>query len=362
MLKDAILESDPEVSVEFLDSAIDSLDAARTSAEAEALSETAFGDVAAWRPLAAQCRLARAEQLSLLARFSEAESDYVATLGLLDEEALASPFDAAAVVKRTPSAAPSRPSTTMAVGATMGAPADLPLAVVRVMAYDGLGVVQQQQGRWKEARASSAAAIAAASFAGVAQTDDPVPPSAPLSGLLGGAPTLMQRISLHDALAAFGEGGAGARAAAVIIGRVDDGPDPIGGYPQFWDKRAAHAAALFAAGDTAKAEGVWEGLCMKAPSNPPSVPTNGVKAGVNRAAAKLLDLERLTTNNNCEAFAGGTYLPCDDAGFPGLGGSFSPCVLYTGDEARRRLWPPKLVQALEQLRGEEGSATEPPPS
>ena len=282
MLKDAILESDPEVSVEFLDSAIDSLDAARTSAEAEALSETAFGDVAAWRPLAAQCRLARAEQLSLLARFSEAESDYVATLGLLDEEALASPFDAAAVVKRTPSAAPSRPSTTMAVGATMGAPADLPLAVVRVMAYDGLGVAQQQQGRWKEARASSAAAIAAASFAGIAQTDDPVPPSAPLSGLLGGAPTLMQRISLHDALAAFGEGGAGARAAAVIIGRVDDGPDPIGGYPQFWDKRAAHAAALFAAGDTAKAEGVWEGLCMKAPSNPPSVPTNGVKVSLNR--------------------------------------------------------------------------------
>ena len=39
MLKDAILESDPEVSVEFLDSAIDSLDAARTSAEAEALCQ-----------------------------------------------------------------------------------------------------------------------------------------------------------------------------------------------------------------------------------------------------------------------------------------------------------------------------------
>lgn len=92
---------------------------------------------------------------------------------------------------------------------------------------------------------------------------------------------------------------------------LDKGPDPDG-YPQFWDARAAQVAVLFASGYKGKAELEWKDLCRPAPPPPPSVPTNKVFAGVNRAAQTMLKVEGALTNNNCEDFDSGVYLPCDN--------------------------------------------------
>lgn len=55
------------------------------------------------------------------------------------------------------------------------------------------------------------------------------------------------------------------------------------------------------------------------------------------------------TNNNCEDFETGLYLPCDDAGIPGLGGSSSPCLLYNAPNARARAWPESFIDVLEDF-------------
>eukprot|EP00951_Prasinocladus_malaysianus_P006756 scaffold48053_cov44-Prasinocladus_malaysianus.AAC.1 len=64
----------------------------------------------------------------------------------------------------------------------------------------------------------------------------------------------------------------------------------------------------------------------------------------------MLQAEGMMTDRSCEDYDTGVYLPCDDAGIPGLGGSASPCALYTKSEASSRLWPPSLVDELDRFR------------
>lgn len=70
------------------------------------------------------------------------------------------------------------------------------------------------------------------------------------------------------------------------------------------------------------------------------------------AAQGMLLVEGAMTDRGCEDFATGIYLPCDDAGIPGLGGSSSPCALYTAGEAAARLWPLPVVEQLEAFRAQ----------
>ena len=56
---------------------------------------------------------------------------------------------------------------------------------------------------------------------------------------------------------------------------------------------------------------------------------DGVRAAVNRAAQLQLDAAGLLLGKQCEDFATGTPLPCNDAGIPGSGGSSAPCAIFT---------------------------------
>lgn len=176
-----------------------------------------------------------------------------------------------------------------------------------------------------------------------------VPTYAPSAGLRGSAPTMRQRVDLHYALATWAMGDVpGARR---VLETVDLGPDPTKqGLYQFWDARAAIASAAWADGDRGEADLTWQALCAATPSNPPSVPRDPIKARVNAAAQFMLDAEAAMTDRNCEDLDSGTYLPCDDAGIPGLAGSSAPCMLYSADEVRARLWPSRAYEALDALR------------
>jgi len=158
--------------------------------------------------------------------------------------------------------------------------------------------------------------------------------------------------TLARALLRGGEAG-----AVKDLRAIDKGPNPDG-YPQFWDARAAQAVALYVAGKRDAAELEWEDLCRPHPPPPPSVPTNKVFAGVNLAAQNMLKAEGKVldlTSNSCENFDTGLYMPCDDAGIPGLGGSSSPCLLYNRTSAAARGWPDGFIDSLEEFR--KGSPT-----
>ena len=55
--------------------------------------------------------------------------------------------------------------------------------------------------------------------------------------------------------------------------------------------------------------------------------------------------------NTCFHF--GWWCVVSAAGIPGLGGSSSPCALYTPEEVRIRLWPEKLVTSFATFRNQE---------
>ena len=171
-----------------------------------------------------------------------------------------------------------------------------------------------------------------------------VPTTAFKAGMRGGAPTVAQRVAFDAAMARWG---AGEPAVAVaMLDQLDMGPEPDAGYPQFWEARAARAAALWASGAKPRAEAEWAALCAPTRPNPPATPTNGVKAAVNKAAQAQFDAYGILMDKRCEDFSSGTPLPCDDAGIPGSAGSSSPCAIFTTQEARARLWPPGAVKAL----------------
>ena len=68
-----------------------------------------------------------------------------------------------------------------------------------------------------------------------------------------------------------------------------------------------------------KAELEWRELCKSTPTPPPSTPTNKLYAGVNKLSQALLQAESSFIDKSCEDFTSGVYIPCDDAGIPGLG-------------------------------------------
>ena len=220
---------------------------------------------------------------------------------------------------------------------------DLPLA------YDGLGIVlmQEEIHEYDEAVAVLEKAIAAAAASGLGGVD--VPTYALVSGLRGGAPTMLQRLELHRALA---QTAAGPIAKAVAsFERIDKGPNPDG-YPQFWEARAALTASLWKAGAKVRAEQEWKALCLPSPVPPPSTPTNTIYANVNRAAQFLLRVEGAFVDTACEDYSTGVFIPCDDAGIPGLGGSAAPCEIFTEEEVRLRLWPSTMIRALVNFRSQ----------
>ena len=220
---------------------------------------------------------------------------------------------------------------------------DLPLA------YDGLGIVlmQEEIGDYDGAVSVLDTAIAAAAASGLGGVD--VPTYALVSGLRGGAPTMLQRLELHRALA---QTAAGPIAKAVAsFERIDKGPNPDG-YPQFWEARAALTASLWKAGAKLRAEQEWKALCLPSPVPPPSTPTNKIYANVNRAAQFLLRVSSAFVDTACEDYSTGVFIPCDDAGIPGLGGSAAPCELFTDEEARLRLWPSAMIRALVNFRSQ----------
>eukprot|EP00873_Tetraselmis_striata_P021028 jgi/Tetstr1/441292/TSEL_029543.t1 len=222
----------------------------------------------------------------------------------------------------------------------------VPIEVVQeALALDGMGITQMHQGNAGAALDLFNRAVGVAGQAGASEAD--VPEDAPFAGLRGGPPSLGQRLELHRAMARF-EGGSNNESVAALQA-VDTGPNPDG-FPQFWDARAALAIALNAAGKPGQAELEWADLCRPAPNPPPAKPTNPVYARVNLAAQTLLAAEGMMTDRNCEDYETGLYLPCDDAGIPGLGGSSAPCTLYTVEEAAARAWPPRLVAELGRFR------------
>ena len=120
---------------------------------------------------------------------------------------------------------------------------------------------------------------------------------------------------------------------------------------QFWDARAALVAVLASRPGNdgiAAAEIEWGGLCQPAVPPEPTSPANLILSRVNRATEALLASQ---LDRSCEDYKTGAYLPCDDAGIPGLGGSSSPCVLYNEQEVRARLWPPLAISQLVSFLG-----------
>jgi len=226
---------------------------------------------------------------------------------------------------------------------------------VRVaVCLDGLGLALMHTNEYEEAQDAFAKARAALVSHTDPRTDQPlsflsVPVYAPAAGLRGSAPTMRQRVDLHMALVTYASGNV--TKAREQLASVDLGPDPTGkGLYQFWDARAAIAAIAYDDGDVTTAERTWASLCEATPSNPPSVPQNIVRARVNATAQLMLDAEAMMTDKNCEDLNTGTYLPCDDAGIPGLAGSASPCVLYDSGEVTRRLWPAVAATAIDNVR------------
>ena len=215
------------------------------------------------------------------------------------------------------------------------------------MAYDGESLALGALGDWTGATDASRRALAAAGLAGVASSAADVPTTAPCAGLRGGAPTVAQRLDFNAAMARWGAGDVAAAAAALR--RLDKGPEPDAGYPQFWEARAALTAALWASNAKPAAEAEWVSFCRPVKANPPATPSNGVRAAVNRAAQMQFDGYGALMDKRCEDFTSGTPLPCNDAGIPGSAGSSAPCAIFTPEEARSRLWPPEAVDALAEF-------------
>ena len=193
---------------------------------------------------------------------------------------------------------------------------------------------------------ASRRALAAGGAAGVAENGGvDVPTATLLAGLRGGPPTVAQRLDFNAAMARWGAGDVGF--AANALARLDKGPSPVAGQGgQFWEARAALAAALYANGSLPAAEAEWSQLCEPVGPNPPATPSDPFRKVVNRAAQGAFDAGGILMDKRCEDFATGTPLPCDDAGIPGSGGSASPCLIFTYAETERRLWPAIARRAL----------------
>ncbi|UPR01320.1 hypothetical protein HOP50_07g46420 [Chloropicon primus] len=328
LLKYGRLEGDPYTAVEFLDQAVAKAERLRGSLVGQA------GDADRVQGILASCFVARGNALLGAKGWEDADKDFQRAVGLL--EGYKGGGGQKFVFYEASANCTVCNSREMAVA----------------LALDGQGIALGQTGRWEEAQVAFTKCLGVLAVNASSGLDvEEVPRGWTLSGLRGGAPTMFQRAQLNLALAKYG---AGDREGALkVLQGLDKGPDPGDrGYPQFWDARAAQVAALYGNGFGGKAELEWKQLCVSHPPPPPSRPNNKVKLAVNRAAQRMLDMEALVTDNRCEDFESGTQIPCDDAGIPGLGGSSSPCVLYTEREVTARLWPSELVQNLADFRGQ----------
>ena len=302
----ARLEPDPEVAVAIWDDVLD-----LASAAAAAAAPPDPDALASWIA-------ARADCLAALRRWPDAERAYA---------------DAAS-------------AWSARVEATSPAPAAArdAVALQLALALDNRAFALGALGDWPGALDSSRRALAALGAAGPTAKIADVPTTSPASGLRGGAPTVAQRLAFRAALARWGAGDVAG--AANALDRLDLGPEPDPGFPQFWEARAALAAAMWASGAKPRAEAEWARLCEATRPNPPATPTDGVRAAVNRAAQMQFDGYGALMDKRCEDFATGTPLPCDDAGIPGAGGSSAPCRLFTVEEVESRGWPGVAAEAL----------------
>ena len=217
-------------------------------------------------------------------------------------------------------------------------------ALTLALAHDGRSLALGALADWPAAVDASRRALAAGGAAGVAENGGiDVPTTALLAGLRGGPPTVAQRLDFNAAMARWGAGDVGF--AANALARLDKGPSPVAGRGgQFWEARAALAAALYANGSLPAAEAEWSQLCEPVGPNPPATPSDPFRKVVNKAAQGAFDAGILM-DKRCEDFSTGTPLPCDDAGIPGSGGSASPCLIFTDAETERRLWRREAVAA-----------------
>ena len=235
-----------------------------------------------------------------------------------------------------------------ALESTSGKKKDRVAALTLALAHDGRSLSLGQLDDWPGAVEASRRALAAGGAAGVAEGGGlDVPTTALNAGLRGGPPTVAQRLDFNAAMARWGAGDVGY--AANALARLDKGPEPVAGQSQFWEARAALAAALYANGSRPAAEAEWSGLCKPVKPNPPAVPTDPFRKAVNQAAQGAFDAGGVLMDKRCEDFATGTPLPCDDAGIPGSGGSSSPCLIFTETETESRLWPTNARTALSKF-------------
>lgn len=219
-------------------------------------------------------------------------------------------------------------------------------ALTLALAHDGRSLALGALADWPAAVDASRRALAAGGAAGVAENGGiDVPTTALLAGLRGGPPTVAQRLDFNAAMARWGAGDVGF--AANALARLDKGPSPVAGRGgQFWEARAALAAALYANGSLPAAEAEWSQLCEPVGPNPPATPSDPFRKVVNKAAQGAFDAGGILMDKRCEDFSTGTPLPCDDAGIPGSGGSASPCLIFTDAETERRLWPASARRSL----------------
>ena len=219
-------------------------------------------------------------------------------------------------------------------------------ALTLALAHDGRSLALGALSDWPAAVDASRRALAAGGAAGVAENGGlDVPTTALLAGLRGGPPTVAQRLDFNAAMARWGAGDVGL--AANQLARLDKGPSPVAGQGgQFWEARAALAAAFYANGSLPAAEAEWRQLCEPVGPNPPATPSDPFRKVVNRAAQGAFDAGGILMDKRCEDFSTGTPLPCDDAGIPGSGGNASPCLVFTDAETERRLWPANARLAL----------------
>ena len=132
---------------------------------------------------------------------------------------------------------------------------------------------------------------------------------------------------------------------------------------QFWDARAGLVATLTLlskikspsiasqslSSASQEAEGQWAELCKPAIPTPPKDLARQMASRLT-VGAVLEEIYASQLDRNCEDYDTGAFIPCDDAGIPGLGGSSSPCTLYNESEVAVRLWPDEIIEGLKQFR------------
>ena len=146
-----------------------------------------------------------------------------------------------------------------------------PVALQLALALDNRAFALGALGDWPGALDSSRRALGALGAAGPTAKIADVPTTSPASGLRGGAPAVAQRLAFRAALARWGAGDVAG--AANALDRLDLGPEPDPGFPQFWEARAARGGDVGVRREAARGGGVGAAVRATRP-NPPATPTD----------------------------------------------------------------------------------------